>query len=150
MNNSDDNILREDAVIISNEQNQVDDSLNQNDHLVLEQINHETDNDDNFDLQSFNEMFHEINDQKEYACSILTYFFYGKLTQRALESQLSFLKIIKSNIDLPSDFNGLVKVLTRSSDEKIDYEKFWYCQKCQTYMEPETRFQRNCKKCCER
>ena len=85
----------------------------------------------------------------EIACALLATFFSGKMTQHALTLVLKLINII-NNIQLPSCFDDITKLILNNDNDKILYKKIWYCSACNKQITIDNRFQRICNFCKER
>ena len=65
------------------------------------------------------------------------------LVKKDLAEIIKFTQLFTS-IKLPKNFNQVVKECLESP---LQYNKKWYCQTCQKYVELETSFQRVCGDC---
>ena len=77
---------------------------------------------------------------------LLSLFYSGKFTQDAFRSVLRLFKLTTGN-DIPTNFNSLVKILLKETDQNINYKKKWFCQKCKDHMHLTQSKQRNCSIC---
>ena len=115
--------------------------------------NYDTEQLDNVD--QFIEMFKETKDSAnkpdkiEMACALLAAFFGGKMTQHALSLVLKFVNIL-TNGELPKRFDELSKIILSKNEDKIKYNKKWYCCICKIFVSTDNRFQRTCNNCKER
>lgn len=108
--------------------------------------------DDNIDAF---EVIHEETEQGQNAddnnppnenilcASLLTVFFNANLTQEALKIVIEHTQLF-TNIKIPKTFNQL---MVRINNEKLDYEKVWFCQYCEVKCELSNTKQRICSSC---
>ena len=111
--------------------------------------NHEDNDDDDYD-NLFNDCLKSKNlldENLELCCALLASFFSGRMTQHALTVQLKLLNIVLEDA-LPNSFNELRA--KNHLDDKIDFEKTWFCNKCKLYVVPVENKQRLCLVCKDR
>lgn len=103
-------------------------------------------------LEIIDEMI-KTNDKPDklgFACLLLTGFFSAKMTQNCLSI---VLKIINFLIDakIPKSFDELAQIILNKNNDKIEYDKKWYCYMCKKYIRIEDdKRQRKCPDCSER
>lgn len=105
----------------------------------------ESEEDANYDLSILNMQDKNIG-LKEMAAAFLAAFYSGKITQKALSDFIKLHNIYSSN-KLPSNFDGLAKILV-DKDANLSYKKTWFCNICiKSFEELNHRFQRECHIC---
>ena len=90
-----------------------------------------------------------LNNETELAAAIMTVFFYGNMTQKAVNLLIKLINII-SVVQVPSKFDNVLSILLKNSKlDETNYEKRWYCETCFKLCEvaKENRFQRDCNTC---
>ena len=90
-----------------------------------------------------------LDENLELCCALLASFFSGRMTQHALTVQLKLLNIVLEDA-LPNSFNELRAKIMNHSDDKIEFEKTWFCNKCKLYVVPVENKQRLCLVCKDR
>lgn len=75
--------------------------------------------------------------------SLISLFFRGNFTQSAFKSVIEFTQLL-TPIKLPKDFDKLMRQIDQ---EKLNFTKNWFCQKCLKYVSLSQSKQRNCENC---
>ena len=89
------------------------------------------------------ENFNTTNEESLMCASLLTVFFSGHLTQTALKLVIEHTQLFTAN-KLPKSFNQLI---LRVQNEKLEYEKIWFCQNCHLKIDLNDSKQRICLTC---
>ena len=91
----------------------------------------------------------DYEEKKEIACAVLSSYFYGNLTQKALSAQMELINLLSEN-KIPKTLEGLLDVLADTNEANmniIDYDKKWFCINCYDYVLLGNKSQRSCLKC---
>jgi hypothetical protein len=96
-------------------------------------------------LQSSNAGHHKI----EFACAQMAAFFIGRMTQHSMSIQLKLWNAVLGDL-VPKNFNELCKIILKDENDKITYEKTWYCNRCKNYVVVNDKKQRKCIICKQR
>ena len=127
--------------------NNSNDNLNLIDSLVNDNILYDNnESEDVFDENELNNLFSSNNINKEdLSAAYLTAFFNGRISQKSLKDFI-MISNISSEIKMPSNFDGLAKVLI-GTEYIYKYIKSWFCGVCLETFKEVDRFQRMCNKC---
>jgi hypothetical protein len=76
-------------------------------------------------------------------------FFCGRMTHHSMSIQLKLWNAVLDDF-VPKNFNELCKIILKDENDKITYEKTWYCNRCKNYVVVNDKKQRKCIICKQR